>query len=131
MAKDKKENLYENKYQIKPLKFFIVIVNKHQGDYFVQEFIKKGVAATILNFGKGTADTEIINGLGFDEKHKDIITCLVKSSEISKLEKICQSRFDLSEEASGIAFSIPVDSMIGVLHYKFITDTKENKKRRK
>jgi len=120
---------YDKTYQIKPLKLFIVIVNRYQGDYYMQAFKQVGVSASFITYAKGTATNDIYKLLGVSENHRDIVMSLVKDSDMTKVKKICQERFNLSKNASGIAFSIKLDSMIGVLLYKFFTDTKQNRRK--
>lgn len=120
---------YDKTYQIKPLKMLVVIADRHQGKYFENQFKANGVSASFVTYAKGTATDDVKNILNINEVDKDIVLALVKSSEVENLKKICQQRFNTSPQASGIAFTVKVDSMIGVLLYKFFTDTKQNRRK--
>ena len=44
-----------------------------------------------------------------------------------KIPKIPNEITEIIKVAKGISFSVPIDSMAGVLMYKFLTDTKSNR----
>lgn len=128
-SKKSEAKTYDKTYQIKPLKMMVVIVNKYQGEYFIDSFKNFGISATFLTYAKGTATKSIRKVLNVDAEEKDVIIALVKNSEVDKLLKLCKERFNTSSLAAGVAFTISVDSMIGVLLYKFFTDTKQNRRK--
>lgn len=122
---------YEQNYQISPLKLMIIIVNRYQSNYFLDAFEEIGISCGFVTYGKGTATSDILKILGIGEDRKDIMFLPVPNSKIAKCKKIIEERFAVSEEAKGVSFCIPFDSMVSVLAYKFLTDTKRNKKRSK
>jgi len=120
---------YDEQYLIEPLKLLFVIVNKYQGNYFLDAFKELGVSCAFLSYGKGTATDDLKHILGIGEDKKDVVICLVKSDEIDNYLKICKERFKVSRAAKGIAFAVPVDSMISVFAYRFITNTRQNRRK--
>ena len=119
---------YDQEFELKKLR--IIIVNRYQGDYFINEFAKREVGASFLVYGTGTATKEIYDILGIGETKKDIVLSLVKESDIPELKKLIETRFSVSKKAKGIAFFIDIDSIAGILIYKYLTNTKENLKRK-
>lgn len=135
--KEKKSNIikelisskpYDQEFRVKPLKFLFVIVNQYQGNFFVDAFKELGLSAAFISYGKGTATDDLKHILGIGEDKKDVVMCLVRAEDIEKYLKICRERFSVSQAAKGIAFAIPVDSMISVFAYKFISDTRQNRR---
>ena len=120
---------YDKDYEIAKLKIMVIIVNRGQGDYFVRAFEKKKVAATFKIFGTGTATKEIYEILGIGETKKDIVMSLVKTDEIEPLKEIVKSRFEANKKFKGISFCIDIDSVAGVLVYKYLANVRENKRR--
>lgn len=121
---------YTNEYKVSPLKLLIIIVNKYQGDYYLDLLIKKyNVAAAFLCNGHGTATRDIYDLLNISENKKDVVISLVKSDQVEILLSKILERFNVSKNAKGIAFTIRLDSIIGVLTYRFFTDTKQNIKK--
>lgn len=121
---------YDQEFELKKLRILCIIVNRYQGDYFINEFAKREVGASFLVYGTGTATKEIYDILGIGETKKDIVLSLVKESDIPELKKLIETRFSVSKKAKGIAFFIDIDSIAGILIYKYLTNTKENLKRK-
>lgn len=121
---------YSKDYEVSPLKLLIIIVNKYQGDYYLDLLIKKyNVAAAFLSNGHGTATRDIYDLLNISENKKDVVIALVRSDQVDILLNKILERFNVSKNAKGIAFTIKLDSIIGVLAYRFFTDTKQNIKK--
>lgn len=117
---------YDNEFKIEKVKMFVIIVGRNQSDYFLNEFKNTEIACSFVVYGRGTATKDIYEVLGVGETKKDIIFALVKESDIEKLKEIINYRFKASKAAKGVAFSIPFDSMAGVLMYRYLTNTKTN-----
>lgn len=121
---------YSKNYEVSPLKLLIIIVNKYQGDYYLDLLIKKhNVAAVFLCNGHGTATRDIYDLLNISENKKDVLIALIRSDQADILLNKILERFNVSKNAKGIAFTIKLDSIIGVLAYRFFTDTKQNIKK--
>ena len=120
---NKEENIstlpYDQEFKISKLKLFVVIVNRDQGDFFVKKFEEVGVGASFEIYGRGTATKEIYDILGVGDTKKDIL----------KVKEIVSNRFNISKNAKGIAFSIAIDSLAGILIYKYLTNTRQNERR--
>ena len=120
---------YDKDYEIAKLKIMVIIIDRGQGDFFVREFEKKKVAASFKVFGTGTATKEIYEILGIGETKKDIVLSLVKESDIEELKKIVSTRFYANKKYKGISFCVDIDSVAGVLVYKYLANIRENKRR--
>ena len=131
ITKPKQNTLdYSKEYEVSPLKLLVIIVNKYQGDYYLDLLIKKhNVAAAFLCNGHGTATRDIYDLLNISENKKDVVIALVKSNQVDIVLSKILERFNVSKNAKGIAFTIKLDSIIGVLTYRFFTDTKHNFKK--
>ncbi len=119
---------YDQEFVVKPLKCLFVIVNQYQGNYYVDEFKELGASCAFLSYGKGTATDDLKHILGIGEDKKDVVLCLVRADEIDKYLDVCKERFKVSRAAKGIAFAVPVDSMISVFAYKFLSNTRQNRR---
>ena len=130
---NKEENIstlpYDQEFKINKLKLFVVIVNRDQGDFFVKKFEEVGVGASFEIYGRGTATKEIYEILGVGETKTDILLSFVSEKDISKVKEIVLNRFNVSKNAKGIAFSIAIDSLAGILIYKYLTNTRQNERR--
>lgn len=129
LEKKNKSSSYEDTFVIQKLKMLCIIVNRHQGDYFINKLMENKVGAAFLVYGTGTATREIYDLLGVGDTKKDIVLSLVKESDVPVIKKMISDRFSVSKKAKGIAFFSDVNSLAGVLMYKYFTNTRENIKR--
>lgn len=120
---------YEEEHEIEKLYLSVVIVSRHQGKYFVEKFFEKGIAASFRSIGRGTAPSELAYVLGVGESRKDVVFTVIKESQIKEVDAIIDERFAVSAASKGISFMMSLDSIIGVLPYKFFTDTRVNRRK--
>ncbi len=125
--KNLNEKPYEKTNKVEKLKLLCVIVNRNQGQFFVDSFLDQNVAAAFDVYGKGTAPREIYDIIGMSDNKKELVLALIKESDLEKVLKIIKTRFSVSKAAKGVAFTIPVNSMAGVVMYKFLTNNRERK----
>lgn len=125
--KNLNEKPYEKTNKVEKLKLLCVIVNRNQGQFFVDSFLDQNVAAAFDIYGKGTAPREIYDIIGMSDNKKELVLALIKESDLEKVLKIIKTRFSVSKAAKGVAFTITVNSMAGVVMYKFLTNNRERK----
>lgn len=125
--KNLNEKPYEKTNKVEKLKLLCVIVNRNQGQFFVDSFLDQNVAAAFDVYGKGTAPREIYDIIGMSDNKKELVLALIKENDLEKVLKIIKTRFSVSKAAKGVAFTIPVNSMAGVVMYKFLTNNRERK----
>ena len=124
-----KDVAYDKAFKTEKLKVMVTIVNKPQGDFFIKQFQENGVACSMLVAGSGTATKEIYEVLGIGEIKKDIVFSLVKESDLPKLKEIVMKRFSVSKKTKGVSFCIEMNSVAGVLIYKYLTNTRVNERK--
>ena len=75
ITKPKQNTLdYSKEYEVSPLKLLVIIVNKYQGDYYLDLLIKKhNVAAAFLCKGHGTATRDIYDLLKMGTRYLHIL----------------------------------------------------------
>ena len=120
---------YDKDYEVSKLKIMVIIVDRGQGDYFVHAFEKSKAPASFKVYGTGTATKEIYDILGIGETKKDIVLSLIKQSDIESFKDIVKKRFEANKKYKGISFCMEIDSVAGVLVYKYLTNTRENVRR--
>ena len=123
------KSFYDQEFKVKKLKLLIVIVNRYQGDFYVKRFQENGVACSFLLEGNGTGTRDIYDLIGVADTKKDIVFSLVKDDEIGKLKEIIKKRFASSLNAKGVSFAVEMDSVAGVLAYKYLANIRENERR--
>lgn len=126
---NKEKRPYQELYKTEKLYLSIIIVSRYQGEYYVERFIKEGCSLSFIIYGKGTAPSELLYVLGTPQSKKDVVISVVKESLKDKVNSIIDERFNFSKSAKGIAFMIDFDSVMGVLSYRYLSDTRVNERR--
>lgn len=90
----------------------VVIVNRGKGQRISEFLADAGIKFDLLALGKGTADKKFLSYFGLGETEKEILFCTM-SSELSQtiLSKLNDETY-LGKPGKGIAFSIPINSVV-------------------
>ena len=119
----KREQNKSNNPEYKKLSMFITIVSKGQGNYILKLFESEGSNAQFVQLGEGTAQKEIRNILGIEDNSKEIIISLIPDEKLPNVKRELEAFFKISKRNRGIAFSIPMTSIIGMKIYQYLTDS--------
>lgn len=133
MARRKKEELKEvstkkiSGLAIKKLKLLITVVNKSKATFFIDLLEQFEVNMQMVIAGKGTANSEMLNLLGLVESDKAVILSIVREDKISDVLETLKEKFDKVKHGKGIAYTISMQSVIGVSIYQFLSNNQTKK----
>lgn len=119
----------ENKNNIAPVKLemLMAIVHNDKAAYY-QSIIQSHQANLQLTVpAKGTTHL-ILDYLGLAERPKTLIVSLVRADEAEDLFAVMQEQFLKGKDYKGLAFTIPLTSVIGTLVYGFLSNDKRTVK---
>lgn len=124
---NKNNNLpYEKQEKLTSLILYVIIVNRGQGHYYLDELNKLGVSFSSLIYGYSNPPEEIVALFGNLETKKDLVFTIFRKELSPHIRDLIQRRFIISKQAKGVAFGIPIDSVAGVIIYKFLADQNKN-----
>lgn len=121
----------ERKFIPQKLKVIVTIVNRGKGNFFLDQIENMGVNMQLLVEGEGTAPYNLDNLWGLAHKERDVIISFVPEDKVKKILKLLDGKFESVRNGDGIAFSIPISSIIGVSVYQFLVDNRKKKERTK
>lgn len=107
------------------LKLLFSIVERSKTDFYVSALEGFDVNMQTILYAKGTAPTDILNLLGLHDQGKAVIISVVREDMVKEILEKYEDRYFKTKNGKGIAFTVPISSVIGVLVYKFLSDTKE------
>lgn len=112
----------------KKLKILMTIVDRSKVDFYmdVLEGYEVNLQATI--FGKGTAPSEMMQYLGLSHMGKAVIISVVQEEKIKEIFAAYEDKYFKTKNGKGIAFTIPISSVIGVLIYQFLSNNVEGRR---
>lgn len=126
MARKSKKNtapLIEENPNLKKLSLFISIVNHGQADNILKLAQRYGSSAQFVQLGRGTAQKQVLDILGFEDNRKEIVYIFISNDKIEQLKTEINAYFLTHNKNKGIGFSIPLTSVIGAKLYHFLANT--------
>lgn len=112
---------------IKKLKLLVTIVNRSKALYFSDLLEQFEINMQMVIYGHGTANSEMLSYLGLAESEKAVIISCIREDNIKKASEVLAEKFDKIKDGKGVAFTIPLKSIIGVSIYQFLSNNRTNK----
>ena len=109
---------------IKKLKLLVTVVDRPKGEFYLDVISQFGVNCQLALPGRGTANSELVSLLGL-EPHKAVIMSLVREGRTEELMNCLEEKFATIRGGKGIAFAVPMSSIIGVNLYRFFSDRRD------
>lgn len=107
---------------IKKIKILFTIVDRSKSLFYSDLLEQFEVNMQTIIYGKGTAGSEILSMLGLREEEKTVIISFVREDRIKEILEVLKEKFEKIKNGKGIAFTIPMKSIIGVSTYQFLTN---------
>ena len=108
---------------IKKLKLLITVVDKEKGEFYMDVISQFPVNLQMALSGQGTATSEVVNLLGLNMQ-KAVILSLVREDLMEGLMNTLEDKFQTVKNGRGIAFAVPLSSVIGANLYRFMSDNR-------
>ena len=118
----KKKNASNNLEAPRKLKILITIINRAKTDFYLSALEGYDVNMQTVLYGRGTAPTEIAHMLGLVDDKKAVILSVVSEDRINEILARYEDKFFKTKNGRGIAFTIPISSVIGVAVYRFLAN---------
>ena len=109
----------------KKLKILVTIVEKSKSDFYLSALEGFDVNMQTLVYAKGTASKEIAGLVGLNDDIKAMILSIVKEEKIKEILATYEDKYFKTKRGKGVAFTIPISSVIGVMVYKFLLNVNE------
>ncbi len=119
---DLRAESFEQKHSLSKLKLFIIIVNYGQADAIIKKLESIEVGASFTITGQGTGSRDIYEVIGLTDTKKQVILTIIKEENTAKIKDLLENRFKVSRAAKGVAFSIKMTSIVGVVMYRYLAN---------
>ena len=111
---------------IKKLKLLITVVDRPKGEFYLDVLSQFEINCQMLVQGKGTANTELVSLLGLNLQ-KAVILSVVREDRVDEVMKTLEDKFATIKNGKGIAFAVPMSSIIGVNLYQFLSNNRQGR----
>ena len=115
-----------NNSAIKKLKLLFTVVDRHKGEFYLDVISQFEVNCQMVVSGKGTAQSEIIEMLGLTND-KAVILSFIREDQAEPVIRCLEEKFETIKNGKGIAFAVPLSSVIGVNLYQFLSNNRQGK----
>ena len=112
-----------NESAIKKLKLLFTIVDRPKAEFYLDVLSQFEINCQMVIPGKGTANTELVDMLGLNP-HKAVIFSVVREDMVDTIMNTLEDKFATIRGGKGIAFAVPLSSVIGVNAYRFLSDNR-------
>ena len=103
------------------LDIIFTIVSRGKGETVVDFLQDKDVLINMICHGKGTATSSMLEMLGLGATEKDVIMSFVKNERSEELLKAISKKMEFAKPGKGIAFTVPLQSVGGIMAFKLLT----------
>ena len=122
IKKSKKEKPVSSDF--KKLKLLVTVVNRNKAEFFLDLISHLGANFQTSVLGRGTAKSETLSLLGLEDSDKSVIFSVISEDLVEDILHKIDECFHRIRGGKGIAFTIPLSSVIGVAIYRFLSDNR-------
>ena len=115
-----------NESAIKKLKLLVTVVDRAKGEFYLDVLSQYEVNCQMLLQGTGTAQSELLDALGLTP-HKAVILSVIREDRTDAVMQVLEDKFATIKNGKGIAFAVPLSSVIGVNLYQFLSNNRQGR----
>lgn len=104
------------------LVLLVTVVNKGKGTFFADLLQTFGVNLQMSFVGSGTAHSNVQELLGLKDTRRSVIFSVLCADRADAALAAVEDRFQTVNGGTGIAFTMPLSSVIGKLSYGFLSN---------
>lgn len=111
-----------NSDAFKKLKLLVTVVNRSKTEFFMDLLSGFEVNFQTSVLGQGTASSEAMYMLGLEDSDKGVIFSVLREDKATEAMQALEDKFNTIKNGKGIAFTVPMSSVIGVAIYRFLSN---------
>ena len=112
-----------NESAIKKLKLLFTVVDRNKAEFYLDVLNQFPINCQMAMAGTGTAHSELL-GLNI---HKAVLLSVVREDLVEDVMNCLEDKFSSVRNGKGIAFAVPLSSVIGVNLYQFLSDNRQGR----
>ncbi len=113
-----------NDSAIRKLKLLFTVVDRQKGEFYLDVISQFYVNCQMVVSGLGTATSELVELLGLNI-HKAVILSVIREDQTDAVMNCLEDKFSTIRNGKGVAFAVPLSSVIGVNMYRFLSDRRD------
>ena len=106
------------------LKLLITVVNRNKAEFYMDFLHDYEVNFQTSVLAQGTAKSDTLYMLGLEDSDKSVIFSVLREDRAADALQALEDKFYSIKNGKGIAFTVPMTSVIGVAIYRFLSNHK-------
>lgn len=106
------------------LEMLITVVSRNKAEYYVDLIQSFEINMQIVAHATGTANEKMLRLLGLTDSEKVVIFSVIQQNKIPTAMSVLEEKFKAIKGGKGIAFTVPLTSVIGKLIFGFLSNNK-------
>lgn len=119
---DKKTAVGKDVSSVRKLKMLITVIDRSKTLFYVDLLEQFEVNVQMILYGKGTANSQMLEILGLVESDKSVIISYIREDRVKEALDTLSDKFTTVKNGKGVAYTIPLDSIIGVSNYQLLSN---------
>ena len=116
---------YDTPIAPRKLKLLVTVINREKAEFYMDYLTSFGVNFQTAVAAQGTATSETLYLLGLEDSDKRVIFSVINEEMASEAMQGLEEKFQTIRNGKGIAFTIPLTSVIGVAIYRFLSNNRK------
>ena len=112
---------------VRKLKLLFTVVDRSKTLFYCDLLEQFEVNVQMILYGKGTANSQMLDLLGLAESDKSVIISYVREDKVKDALETLNEKFYKVKNGKGIAFTVALDSIIGVATYQLLSNDRTEK----
>ena len=109
------------------LSLLVTVVNRNKAEFYADFLQSFEVNMQLITNAEGTASKETLHYLGLVETDKAVIFSVIREERVAEALAALEQKFKTIKNGKGIAFTVPLSSVIGVNMYQFLSNNKQGR----
>lgn len=115
-----------NESAIKKLKLLFTVVDRPKAEFYLDVLSQFEINCQMVIGGKGTAQSELVDLLGLNI-NKAVLLSVIREDQVEPAMNYLEEKFHTIKNGKGIAFAVPLSSVIGVNLYQFLSNNRQGR----
>jgi hypothetical protein len=104
------------------LKLLITVVDRSKALFYLDLLEGFEVNVQMVLYGRGTASSQMLDLLSIAESDKAVIISYIREDKVKEALETLDDKFQRVKNGKGIAYTIALDSIIGVSMYQLLSN---------
>lgn len=106
------------------LEMLVTVVSRNKGEYYADLIQSFDVNLQVVALANGTADAKTLRYLGLTDTEKCVIFSVIQQDRLPDALHALDEKFKTVKGGKGIAYTIPLTSVIGTLIFGFLSNNR-------